>query len=81
MQTLEYIKDNVMRLIKENSFKELAFEGDKNIFIDFDFDSLAYSAFIVDVEDFFGVSITKEEIENGLTTPNQMVQLLMNKLA
>lgn len=78
---VEFIKDNLTRLIKNNAFDDIKFNYSQDLFVDLDFDSLAFSALIVDVEVFFEISITTEDIENGLRTPSDILKLITVKLS
>lgn len=77
----EEIKENLTRLILDNAFGKVEFEYSQDLFIDLDFDSLAYSALIVDVETFFGIGITTEDIEIGLRKPSDILKLVIEKLS
>lgn len=75
----EFIKDNLTRLIKNNAFDDIEFDFSQDLFVDLDFDSLAFSALIVDVEVFFEISISTQDIENGLRTPSDILELITVK--
>lgn len=74
------IKENILRMINENSFCETQIKEDQDLFIDFDFDSLAYSSLIIDVEEFFSIEILKNDIEKGLRTPSDFISIVKEKL-
>lgn len=81
MLEVEYIKENLTRLIKENAFTDCEFNYEQDFYCQLDFDSLAFSALIVDVEAFFEISITTQDIENGLTKPSDLLELIIAKLS
>ncbi len=73
----QQIKAKVFEIVKDNAFVSEALTGDENLFKDLQFDSLAYAALVVELEEELGFILSKEDIEKNLDTPNKLVDFIL----
>ena len=73
------IKSKLTDIILANTFYEGNVKENHNLFNDLDYDSISFSALIVEIEDTFGISITKEDVQNGMDTPKKIFDLILRK--
>ena len=73
------IKSKLTKIILDNSFYEGEIKDDYDLFSDLDFESLSFSALIIELEEAFNISISKDDVENGMNTPNKIYELIQRK--
>ena len=75
------IKNRLCVLIKFNALNDVNFTEDKDFFTQLYFDSLTFSALIVDIENEFSISITEQDIATGFCkTPALLAELIKGKV-
>lgn len=77
---IEDIENDLFILIQNNMYEHNEIELTKDIFIDLDFDSLAFSSLIVDIEKHFKIEINQDDILKNPRTPMDLIELISSKL-
>ncbi|MGL5337038.1 MAG: acyl carrier protein [Enterovibrio sp.] len=74
------IRERIEHLILENTFYVGTIDGDQDLFLEIGFDSLSFSALIIEIEREFNISITENDIKLGANTLNLLNAIVMRKM-
>lgn len=74
------VRERIEHLILENTFYVGTIDGEQDLFLELGFDSLSFSALIIEIEREFAISINEHDIKSGANTLNLLNAIVMRKM-